>query len=54
MLIKHDHDDNVLVSRSATMDSVDDGRLLTSIVRRRLITLTIMEEINYLNGYRGD
>ena len=45
MLVKHDHDDNVLVSRSATMDSVDDGRLLTSIVT---------EEINCLNGYGGD
>ena len=45
MLIKHDHDDNVLVSRLATMDSVDDGRLLTSIVTK---------EINYLNDYGGD
>ena len=45
MLIKQDHDDNVLVSRSATIDSVDDVWLLTSIVT---------EEINYLNGYGGD
>ena len=45
MLIKHGHDDNVLVSRSATMDSVDDGRLLTS---------QVTEEIKYLDGYRGD
>ena len=45
MIIKHDNDDNVLVSRSATMDSVDDGRLLTSIVK---------EEINYLKVYEGD